>query len=105
MFKMYIKLNNAKLSADGLGSRDKELTDIVKDIDSYRIEKVSTDIDGNTEHTLSTTKFGDESYLISILEETPWFMKYVLIWNTEDNGMFSNMIDVEREMGVRCSYA
>ena len=23
----------------------------------------------------------------------------------KDNGMFSNMIDVERELGVRCSYA
>ena len=105
MFKMYIKMNNAKLTADGLSSKDKELTEIIDNIDSYRIDSISQDVDGNTEHTISTTKFGDESYLISILEETPWFMKYVLSWNTEDNGMFSNMIDVEREMGVRCSYA
>lgn len=105
MFKMYIKLNNVKLAADGMDSKVKELTDIVRNIDSYRIDSVSEDIDGNIEHTISTTKFGDESYLISILEETPWFMKYVLTWNTDDNGMFSNMIDVERELGVRCSYA
>ena len=104
MFKMYIKLNNQKLIADGIGSKNNELSEIVKGIDSYKIDKVETDSEGNTEHLFSTTKFGDESYLISILEETPWFMKYVLIWNIDDNGLLSNMIDVEREMGLDCSY-
>ena len=105
MFKMYIKMDNARLAADGLDSKRDELTDMIKDIDSYRIESCSTDEDGNTEHSLSTAKFGDESYLISLLEETPWFMKYVKTWNTDDNGLFSDMIEVERDMGVKCSYA
>ena len=105
MFKMYIKLDNSRLIADGFGSKAEELTDIIKDIDSYTIESFSVDTDGNTEHSLSTTENGDESFLITILEETPWFMKYVKEWNTDDNGFHSNMIEVERKLGERCSYA
>ena len=105
MFKMYIKMNNSKLNADGLESNMAVLMDIIRNIDSYSIDSSTTDTDGNTEHFISTNKFGDESYLISLLEDTPWFMKYVMIWNTDDNGMFSDMIDVEREMGAMCSYA
>jgi transcriptional regulator of NAD metabolism len=52
---MYIKLNNAKLAEDGMDSKVKELTDIVKNIDSYKIDNVSQDMDGNIEHTISTT--------------------------------------------------
>lgn len=105
MFRMYIKLNEKQLLVDGMGSKSSELSKIVKNIDSYTIDKVVKDVDGNTEHEFSTTQFGDESYLISLLEETPWFMKYVLVWNTNDNGYFSDMIAVEREMGLKCSYA
>lgn len=105
MFKMYFKIDNNKLNADGLSSKTSELKSIINTIDSYRIDEISVDENGNVEHSLSTTNFGDESYLISLLEEIPWFMKYVLVWNTNDNGLESNMIDVEREMGLKCSYA
>ena len=105
MFKMYIKLDNARLVADGLDSKSDELTNIVRTIDSYAVDSATKDSDGNTTHEFSTSNFGDESYLITLLEETPWFMKYVLVWNTNDNGYFSDMIEVEREMGLKCSYA
>lgn len=105
MFKMYFKIDNNRLNADGMGSKIAELDSIIKEIDSYHIDNVSTDAEGNMEHSLSTTNFGDESYLITLLEEIPWFMKYVLVWNTNDNGLESNMIEVEREMGLKCSYA
>lgn len=105
MFKMYIKLDNARLMADGLTSKSDELTSIIKDIDSYSIDSISVDTDGNSEHNVSTTENGDESYLITILEETPWFMKYVKEWKTDDNGFHSNMIEVERKLGEKCSYA
>ena len=105
MFKMYFKIDNKKLNADGVGTKTAELNSLIRGIDSYQIDSVLTDADGNVEHKISTTDFGDESYLISLLEEVPWFMKYVLVWNTNDNGLESNMIDVEREMGLKCSYA
>lgn len=105
MFTMTIKLNNSKLLSDGIGLKTSELFEIVNSIDSYKIEESIEDDDGNIEYRFYTTKFGDESYLISLLEETSWFMKYVLIWNTNDNGLVSDMIDVEREMGLKCSYA
>lgn len=105
MHTMYIKLDNSKLVADGIGLKSDDLFNIVKTIDSYRIDKSQIDFDGNAEHQFSTTKFGDESYLISLLEEIPWFMKYVLVWRTDDNGLISDMIAVEREMGLKCSYA
>lgn len=105
MFKMYIKLNNSKLIADGFTSKSDELNNIVRSIDGYTVNSTTKDAEGNTEHEFSTSNFGDESYLITLLEETPWFMKYVLAWNTYDNGYFSDMIEVEREMGMKCSYA
>ena len=105
MFKMYIKLDNARIMADGLTSKSDELTSIIKDIDSYSIDSISVDTDGNSEHNVSTIENGDESYLITILEETPWFMKYVKEWTTDDNGFHSNMIEVERKLGEKCSYA
>ena len=43
--------------------------------------------------------------MISQLEDMPWFMKYVTEWKTDDNGLKSDMIDVEREMGLKCAYA
>lgn len=105
MFRMYIKLNDNQMNKDGVGTRTKELTELILGIESYKIDSIKIDSDGNTEHLISTTKFGDESYLISLLEEIPWFMKYVLTWHTNDNGLESDMIDVEREMGLQCSYA
>ena len=105
MFKMYIKIDSNRLSADGVGSKIAELNSAINEISSYKIENISKDKNGNMEQSLSTTNFGDESYLISLLEEMPWFMKYVLVWNVNDNGLESNMIDVEREMGLQCSYA
>ncbi len=105
MFSMYIKMNTVKLITDGIGSKRDALNDIIKSIDSYNIDSVHLDEEGNTIHKISTESFGDESFLISQLEETPWFMKYVMVWNIDDNGLYSDMIDVERDIGVRCSYA
>ena len=105
MFKMYFKIDANKLYADGEDSKLTELNAAIQEVDSYKVENISKDKNGNIEHLLSTTNFGDESYLISLLEEMPWFMKYVLVWNVNDNGLESNMIDVEREMGLNCSYA
>ena len=105
MFSMYIKINNSKLISDGLGSKRDALSNIIDDIESYNIDSISEDEEGNVIHSISTNSFGDESYLISLLEEIPWFMKYVMVWDTYDNGLYSDMIDVEREMGVKCSYA
>ena len=104
MFKMYIKLDNSSLMADGFSSKSDELTNIVKTIDGYAIGNITKDADGNTEHEFLTTNFSNESYLITLLEGTPWFMKYVLAWSTNDNGYFCDMIEVEREMGLKCSY-
>ncbi len=100
MFKMYVKLDNSRLKADGLMSKNDELIEIVRSVDSYAVDHTTKDADGNTEHEFSTSSFGDESYLITLLEETPWFMKYVLSWTTDDNGYLSDMIEVEREMGL-----
>ncbi len=69
MFKMYIKINTLKLISDGLKSSNDILLNIIKSIDSYNIVHLTTDITGNTEYCISTNKFGDESYLISLLED------------------------------------
>ena len=50
--------------------------------------------------TLLTDDFGDESFLISLMEDMPWFLKYVKFWETDDNGKMSDMIAVERDIYV-----
>lgn len=105
MFRMLFSINTNKMVQDGLGDKYEELETAVKSIDSYIVETNKKDEDGNLLQELSTSKFGDESFLISLLEDMPWFMKYVTRWETDDNGLRSNMIDVEREMGFECSYA
>lgn len=105
MFKMYIKINTSQMNKDGIGASVSELDNLITTFRSYRVIQDSVDSRGNVEKILETSKFGDESYLITKLENMPWFMKYVLSWNTDDNGMVSDMIDVEREMGQMCSYA
>lgn len=104
MYKMYFKLAINKINSDSGASKIDELNALIEGIDSYKIEAITVDKDGNTEHYLSTSCFGDESFLISLLEDIPWFMKYVLIWYTDDDGLKSDMIEVERQMGVQCSY-
>lgn len=81
-----------------------EIKNIIKDIESYTINNPII-MDEKIVYQLSTTNFGDESYLISLLEDIPWFMKYVKAWLVNDNGLLSDMIVVEREMGQKCSYA
>ena len=69
--------------------------------DTYRygVEKVSE----STMHTLMRRPLSPDDFEHDCMNYE--FMKYVLEWNTDDNGLFSNMIDVEREMGVDCAYA
>ena len=105
MFRMFFIINTNKMQQDGLDDKYEELEAAVKGIDSYSIDLSKKDEEGNLLQELSTTKFGDESFLISLLEDMLWFMKYVIRWETDDNGLKSNMIDVEREMGFECSYA
>lgn len=105
MYTMYIKINNKEINKDGIKHDFPDLKSIVLGIEGYNVDRVSIGMDGNTEYVFSTKQFGVESYLISILEEIPYFLKYVIEWNTDDDGLVSNMIDVEREMGVQCAYA
>lgn len=105
MFKMTYCIDTNLMEKDGLYSKYAELESAIKEIDSYVVESSITDNEGNLVQTVSTQNFGDESFLISLLEDMPWFLKYVKSWETDDNGKRSDMIDVERDMGVRCSYA
>ena len=93
------------MEKDGLNDKYAELESAIKEIESYIIESSIKDNDGNLVQSLSTQNFGDESFLISLMEDMPWFLKYVKSWETDDNGKRSNMIDVERDMGIKCSYA
>ena len=93
------------MEKDGLNDKYAELESAIKGIESYIIESSIKDNDGNLVQSLSTQNFGDESFLISLMEDMPWFLKYVKSWETDDNGKRSNMIDVERDMGIKCSYA
>ncbi len=105
MFKMTYCININLMEKDGLNDKYAELESAIKGIESYIIESSIKDNDGNLVQSLSTQNFGDESFLISLMEDMPWFLKYVKSWETDDNGKRSNMIDVERDMGIKCSYA
>ncbi|MBR1914288.1 MAG: hypothetical protein IJ827_05650 [Lachnospiraceae bacterium] len=105
MFKMTYCINTNLMEKDGMNEKFEELESAIKGIDSYIIESSIRDKEGNLVQSLYTQNFGDESFLISLLEDMPWFLKYVKSWETDDNGKKSDMIDVERDMGVRCSYA
>ena len=105
MFKMTYCININLMEKDGLNDKYAELESAIKGIESYIIESSFKDNDGNLVQSLSTQNFGDESFLISLMEDMPWFLKYVKFWETDDNGKRSNMIDVERDMGIKCSYA
>ena len=105
MFKMTYCININLMEKDGLNDKYAELESAIKEIESYIIESSIKDNDGNLVQSLSTQNFGDESFLISLMEDMPWFLKYVKSWETDDNGKRSNMIDVERDMGIKCSYA
>ena len=105
MFKMTYCININLMEKDGLNDKYTELESAIKGIESYIIESSIKDNDGNLVQSLSTQNFGDESFLISLMEDMPWFLKYVKSWETDDNGKRSNMIDVERDMGIKCSYA
>ena len=105
MFKMTYCINLSLMEKDGLRDKCAELEAAIKGIDSYTVEFSDRDNEGNLVQILSTADFGDESFLISLMEDMPWFLKYVKSWETDDNGKRSDMIAVERDMGVRCSYA
>ena len=98
MFKMTYCINIGLMEKDGLGDKYAELEAAIKGIDSYTVESSVRDNEGNLIQTLLTDDFGDESFLISLMEDMPWFLKYVKSWETDDNGKMSDMIAVERDM-------
>lgn len=91
-------INLSLMEKDGLEDKYAELEAAIKGIDSYTFESSVKDDKGNLVQTVSTNDFGDESFLISLMEDIPWFLKYVKSWETNDNGKMSDMIAVERDM-------
>lgn len=98
MFKMIITLDEDRMKKDGLDviaswAHINELMDSTGDI--VQPEK----------GVFITKEIGAQDWLMELLEGTPWFMKYVSSWKTDDGDIKDDVIAGLRDLGIKCCYA
>ncbi len=97
MFKLYIGLDEERMERDGL-----DVEEAWNKIDEMVIEtdEITTISRGEYE----TYEHGTRSFLMMLLREEDWFMKYVNKFITENSSRTEDVIAVYREMGLKISY-
>ncbi len=97
MFKLYIGLDEERMERDGL-----DVEEAWNKIDEMVIEtdEITTISKGEYE----TYDFGIRSYLISLLDDTEWFMKYVNKYIMSDSSRSDDIIESYKEMGIKINY-
>ena len=93
-FHMHIALDEERMAQDGLDPEEKwiELRTILADIEGICM--------AHEGFVVSETS-GARSWFYEILEETPWFMRYVTRWEIDDPTVKDDVIETLREMGVK----
>ena len=51
-----------------------------------------------------TESSGIRSWFMHLLEDKPWFMKYVASWKIDDGNLKDDVIEGMRAAGIQCSY-
>ena len=98
MLKMIIKLDEKRMLKDGV------------DV-SYcwaKIEQTANDIEEIVlieKGVFVTEDSGARCWFMELLEDIPWFMKYVACWEIDDGNLKDDVIEGLRDLGVMCSYA
>lgn len=101
---MIIEINTSKMDKEGIYYNLDSIKETVSNIKTYKITNEGFSKENNYYLDIFTTDSNDAEWLTYKLEQIPWFMKYVIKWESIDDGMFSDVIAVEREMGELCSY-
>lgn len=97
-FKMIIDLDVERMKSDGI-----DLEACCQELQGF-LDKVP-EMKEIEMGVFVTDDFGVRSYLMDFLEDCEWFMKYVSKWLWVDsNGETCDVIEENREMGIRCSY-
>lgn len=97
MFKMYFEIDEKRMQKNGINVEKKwlELEQIIAEVEDISILKRGY---------ISASSWGLISWVTELLEELPWFMKYVSCWETIDAGGIDNVIEGYRDNGVKCCY-
>ncbi len=97
MFKLYIGLDEERMERDGLDvdAAWEQINDMIEE---------TGDIDTISKGVYDTESSGARSYLMMLMRDEAWFMKYVNKWIIDDPSRRENAIAVYRDMGMRCSY-
>lgn len=104
-YKSIIEVDTAKMRRDGLDvdALIRNLEHEILEIESYSLD---SHFDEESYHLcIGTDIWGHSVVALNAFVYAPWFMKYVIKWDVNDNGMHSDGIETQRELGKRCSYA
>ncbi len=97
MFKLYIGLDEERMERDGL-----DVEEAWNEIDEMVVEtdEITTISRGEYE----TYDNGIRNYLVMLLTDSAWFMKYVNKFLLSDSSRTDDVIEACREMGIKISY-
>lgn len=96
-FRMLIALDEERMERDGLNVSEKwaEIDKLLVDLPEMKQPERGV---------FTTDDFGIRSWFMELLEETPWFMKYVANWKIDDGNLKDDVMEGLRDAGIPCSY-
>lgn len=94
---MCIELDEARMERDGLdvAAAWEQIQEMLKE---------TGDIEMVSKGEMITLDHGSRCFMMDLLEDTEWFMKYVNKYITEDPDRVDDVIESYKEMGIKCNY-
>ena len=96
-FRMLITLDEERMVRDGLNVSEKwaEIDEMLIDLPKMKQPERGVFV---------TESSGIRSWFMHLLEDKPWFMKYVASWKIDDGNLKDDVIEGMRAAGIQCSY-
>lgn len=92
MFQMMFELDEDRMRADGLDvtAKWREINQMLRDL---------PEIGQPEKGVFITHDSGARSWFMELLEETSWFLEYVLSWKIDDGCLQDDVIEGLRDLG------
>lgn len=98
MFKILFELDEERMKQDGLSP-------VAAWLEIEKMVAECVGLEQKEKGIVCTNSFGKRGWFMSLLEHTPWFMKYVCRWEAVGPNYHDDVLEIYGKTGIKCGYA